>query len=317
MEFLKKDTGEVFIQTHDFPDPDAVASAYALASLLKKYDIKCELFYHGFIQRLALNKLIASFEIPLRHASSYLIQDEDKIIVVDGNTLNRNIRPSGGEVIAVVDHHQTEKEPEINFCDIRPDYGSCSSIITEYWMASPFEPDISVATSLMIGIARDTDNFKRMVSRSELQAFQNLWPLSDPLVYYSIIRNNIESKDRVYYRRAMNLLEIEKKAAYLYFDEGCPLHMMGILGDFLLSMNDVNFTYIAARNGENINISVRSESLECSASDYLILLLEGVGWGGGHKEMAGGILPLNSNVTHQEILDRMKSLLGDKLEIQA
>ena len=32
-------SSRVFIQTHDFPDPDAIASAFGLKSLLETYNI--------------------------------------------------------------------------------------------------------------------------------------------------------------------------------------------------------------------------------------------------------------------------------------
>ena len=39
----------IFIQTHNFPDPDAIASAYGLKVLLEKKGIGKKIFYKGKI----------------------------------------------------------------------------------------------------------------------------------------------------------------------------------------------------------------------------------------------------------------------------
>ena len=40
-------TERVFIQTHNFPDPDAIACAYGLSELLKAKGIDAEICYKG------------------------------------------------------------------------------------------------------------------------------------------------------------------------------------------------------------------------------------------------------------------------------
>lgn len=305
--------GSIFIQPHDFPDPDAVASAFALASLLKHWNIPCEILYQGFIQRQALSRMISALNIPLRHASSYLVGPEDAVIVVDGCPENRNVTHSGGKVIAVIDHHDSSGKSGNHLIDLRKEYGSCSAIITEYWQYEGLIPTADTATALLIGIARDTDHFKRMISEYDLKAFQFLWPLADQAVYYRIIRNNIEKDDRIYYRILMNSMNLTGNTATVYFPEGCPVGMMGILGDFLLSMNDVDFTLIAAMNGKDINVSIRSEVSTLNAASLIQMLLKGRGWGGGHDEMAGGIVPDALPSTYEDILEDLHVLLSKKL----
>ena len=47
---MLKDEQPVYIQTHNFPDHDAVASANALGFLLEQQGIPCTLIYEGIIQ---------------------------------------------------------------------------------------------------------------------------------------------------------------------------------------------------------------------------------------------------------------------------
>jgi len=257
--------------------------------------------------------MIRELNIPLRHASSYLVGPEDAVIVVDGCPENRNVTSSGGHVIAVIDHHDSSGNTDVELVDLRRDYGSCSAIIAEYWQEEQTSPSKNTATALLIGIARDTDHFKRMISSYDLEAFQYLWPLADQNLYYQIIRNNIEQSDRIYYRILMNSMVLTENLATVYFSDGCPVGMMGILGDFLLSMNDVDFTLIAALNGKDLNVSIRSEVPGLNAAEIIQKLLKDRGWGGGHEEMAGGIVPEAQPSSYEDILKDLLSLLGKKL----
>lgn len=257
--------------------------------------------------------MIRELNIPLRHASSCLVGPDDAVIVVDGCPENRNVTSSGGKVLAVIDHHDSSGTNGAALVDLRRDYGSCSAIIAEYWQEGKVFPPKNTATALLIGIARDTDHFKRMISRYDLEAFQYLWPLSNQNLYYQIIRNNIEQNDRIYYRILMNSMVLADNLATVYFSEGCPVGMMGILGDFLLSMNDVDFTLIAAINGKDLNVSIRSEVPGLNAAEIIQSLLKSRGWGGGHEEMAGGIVPDAQPSTYNRIIHDLHVLLGKKL----
>ena len=53
----------VYIQTHNFPDPDAIASAYGLQKLLEAHGIGSALCYDGRIDKLSASKMLDTFRI--------------------------------------------------------------------------------------------------------------------------------------------------------------------------------------------------------------------------------------------------------------
>ncbi len=55
----------VFIQTHNFPDPDAIASAFGLQVLLEKFNITTIICHHGCVERAATANMIAEFGIEM------------------------------------------------------------------------------------------------------------------------------------------------------------------------------------------------------------------------------------------------------------
>ena len=64
-------TERVFIQTHNFPDPDAIACAYGLSELLKAKGIDAEICYKGSIDRTVTAKMVRLLNINVKEYISF------------------------------------------------------------------------------------------------------------------------------------------------------------------------------------------------------------------------------------------------------
>ena len=53
----------IYLQTHNFPDPDAVASAYGLQQLLEHFNIHAQIIYDGRVEKLSTQKMFEVFVI--------------------------------------------------------------------------------------------------------------------------------------------------------------------------------------------------------------------------------------------------------------
>ena len=70
----------VYIQTHNFPDPDAIASAFGLQELLKLRGIHATICYKGKIDRYSTDKLREILDIRLvniENIDSELTEDDE------------------------------------------------------------------------------------------------------------------------------------------------------------------------------------------------------------------------------------------------
>jgi nanoRNase/pAp phosphatase (c-di-AMP/oligoRNAs hydrolase) len=293
----------VYIQTHNFPDHDAVAAAFGLQNLFKALSIQSFLIYEGEIQRDSLQKMIHDLGIEIKHQREYPIKESDKIIIVDGCKGNKNVTDLVGDEIAIIDHHEVSRQEDVPFNDIRPYYGACASIIFSYYEDLGIEIDRKTATALKIGIDMDTASLTRGVSREDMKAYYNLFSLADNRMVNSVLRNYIQEKDLTFYKYAMEHIKIERSIAWCYFEEGCNQNLMGIIGDFFLALREVDFVILVANNGEKINFSLRNERDEWNASLVIQAVLEGIGFGGGHIDMAGGIIKDRSLFNEQEIYE--------------
>ena len=97
MELIEHIKGShVYIQTHNFPDPDAIASAYGLSRLLEKINISSSICYKGKIERFSTNDFIKRLDIQLIDLNDINFNTSDEIILVDSQKGNANIIDTDG-----------------------------------------------------------------------------------------------------------------------------------------------------------------------------------------------------------------------------
>ena len=112
----------------------------------------------------------------------------------------------------VIDHHPEQPGYAAVFKDIRADYGSTSTILTEHLRAVDVNISERTATAMLYAIKSDTLFFNRQTNRVDLEAFSYLYPLADAALI-----------------RKMEGAEITTRAARLR-DEGAPERHAGRAG---------------------------------------------------------------------------------------
>jgi len=284
----------VVIQAHDFPDHDAISSAFAFGQLLETQGIKARLVYDGHIDRISLQKMIETLSIPIIHASEAGLTEGDKIITVDGCMGEKNVTDLPGDEIAAIDHHDVIAPPGLWFSDIRPEYGATATIMCEYYQILEEPMPKNVATALQIGLAIDTANLTRGFVDADLKAFEYFHAIADQDLVGRICRNSMQYKELIYYQKMLDVLDRRGNVAFAWLEEGCPKNMLGILGDFVLALDEVDVVVLAATAGQNIHLSLRSESPSINVSSLVkdVVVQNKIGFGGGHSHMAGGILDI-------------------------
>jgi nanoRNase/pAp phosphatase (c-di-AMP/oligoRNAs hydrolase) len=280
----------VYVQTHDFPDHDAVASAFGIQGVLDRAGVPSRIVYAGDLQRDSLRRMIRDLAIQVTPAASVSMAASDPVVIVDGCKGSKNVTDLPGDEVAVIDHHDVKSPDNVPYVDIRSDIGACSTLVHGYWGESGGPLPGAVATALMIGINMDTALLTRQVSREDIQAYADLYTSADVRLENSILRNSIQTKDLAFYRHALENVQIADCVAFCWFPSGCNQNLLGILGDFFISLEEADFVVLCARNANVINVSVRNEKDGWSASRIVQKALDGIGFGGGHADMAGGII---------------------------
>lgn len=282
---------QVFIQTHNFPDPDAISSAFGLQKLLAAYGIRSKLCYDGKIDKLSTSKMLDTFHIDMSSYESLVadMKESDRIICVDTQKHAGNVTDFIGDEVACIDHHPTFVPMEYQYQDIRIT-GACASLIGEYYSLAGIVPDRDVATALLYGIKMDTLNLTRGVTMLDIEMLGFLFPHCDPDTLADLERNNMEFTDLKAYGAAIENIELYDKIGITYVPFSCPDALIAILSDFVLTLIEVEVAIVASFREDGIKLSVRSEDADIHAGDLLHKALMGIGNGGGHATMGGGFI---------------------------
>ena len=287
----------VYIQTHNFPDPDAIASAYGLQQLLKYRGIRADICYKGKIDRYNTDKLRELMEIELLDVENLadILQEEDEVILVDAQKGNSNIIDITGDEVICIDHHPVNDSFSYRFADVRPEIGACASIIASYFFENEIPMDTKTATTLTFGIRMDTMNLSRGVSKLDVEMIYRMFDLCDQEIIHMLQNSNLYFEDLMAYSQAISSIQVYGYVSFADAGKNCTGALIASVSDFMLALVTVAFSVVYSRNEEGIKLSVRSEKKIYDAGKITGRALKGIGSGGGHASMAGGFVPFTGS----------------------
>ena len=303
VDILKAAPDEVFIQPHNVPDPDAIASSLGLYYLLSQRGIqKLAIVYDQEIEKANSLRMLELFNVPLIQASkAHSLGTEDWSVLVDAQKGNANLTDLPTDEVAAIDHHENKGDMGYRFMDIRPDVGSCSAIIAEWFFENNIQVPKPIATALLYGIFMDTDNLTRGASDFDINMFYKLYKLSDIDMIVELKGNEISVKDLELYADAFKTVEIYDELAFLRL-KNVNDSLLGAAGDIVVSVAGVEIVVAYAVRENGIKLSIRSTCENILASNLVRCLVEGCGVGGGHDNMAGGFIP-SEKLSSKRVLD--------------
>lgn len=280
----------VYLQTHNFPDPDALAAAFGMQEFLRANGVDTTICYAGKIEKNSTKRMIDEFGIDVVHIDDLPhMVEKDYIVTIDAQKYNSNITDFVGDEVACIDHHPTMIPCAYEYSDIRI-CGACCSIVTDYFIKSDTTLDTNTATALLYGIKMDTDSFNRGVTDFDIEMFAHLHKLADNQKIISMYNNNMEIEDLHAYGEAIRNVKIYENVGFARISFDCPDGLIAMISEFILGLDVVEFSVVyVVRNG-GYKFSVRNETAVYHAGTITQKALDGLGGGGGHFSMAGGVI---------------------------
>lgn len=290
----------VYIQTHDFPDPDAIASAFGLQVLLKTRGINSTICYKGFIDRYSTAKMVELLGIQLNNLQRLeeidILEEMDEVILVDSQKGNSNIVDMTGDEVACIDHHPVTTEIfSYRFKDIRPEYGACATIIAEYFIENNVEITKELATAFTYAIRIDTNGLLRGVCKRDIEILSEIYELTDYTVIKSLENSMVYKEDLKMFAQAIDNIAIYDNVSFAYVAGNCPEALIAQICDFMLELVEVDFSIVFSVKSGGVKLSIRSTNPGLDAGRIVRKALKDIGNGGGHAEMAGGFIPLSDD----------------------
>lgn len=294
LQFIEqlKPLSRVVIQAHDFPDHDAISAAYGLSFILQSFSINTLIVYNGDIDRISLSNMVEWLDIPIVPCYKAELTNDDYVITVDGCAGEKNLTNMQGNEIAVIDHHSVTAPEHLWFSDIRSDYGATATIIYEYYHQLEITMPQSIATALLIGLNIDTADLTRGFGEPDINAFVALNHIADLTLLNKIYRKSLIYSELANFEETCKLVQQADGIATVLLQKPCAKNMLGVLADFLLTVNEFDVVIVAIVTHRGMRVSLRSECPKIHVGKLIQLILndEGMGFGGGHRHMAGGII---------------------------
>jgi nanoRNase/pAp phosphatase (c-di-AMP/oligoRNAs hydrolase) len=313
-DVLEKHRGDrQLIVVQDFPDPDALSSAWTYQLIAEQYDIQCEIVYAGTLSHQENIALVKLTGLPAKRWNLQTVQDRDLSIyqgcvLVDSQGTNSQLMPVVEKakipVVVAIDHHSKQKEIQAEFLDLRPQTRATATILTQYLQGGLLKfntgnnKHVKCATALMHGLRSDTNRLMQAQEEDFLAAAY----LSR--FYDSQLLNAILQSARS--RRVMEVIERSLKnrtiknsfsiagVGYLRYDDRDAIPQAA---DFLVTEEDIHTAVvygIVHNQDEDIEVvigSLRTTKLTLDPDEFIKEAFgkdsQGRFFGGG-RYMAGG-----------------------------
>lgn len=289
----------ILIVPHDFPDPDALASAAAFHVLLDRfYGLHSQIAFTGEVSRAENKEMLRRLRCRWHRVADLRASTRNvPCILVDTAPWSRNVTvPAGARVLAVIDHHEhrrpTREVPP--FLDIRDDAGATTTIAHEYLQAANIEPPRWLAAVMAYAVVSETLDLSRETADQDLRAYIELIRHADLRIIGRIRHAPLV---RSYYARLQEALAHARKLDHVVWT-----HLSGVeqpeivaeVADLLQRMEGVRWAFCTADLNGKIFVSLRSNKPGARCSRIMRSVIGRQGAAGGHDQMAAGYLEVGA-----------------------
>ena len=304
------DADRVLIMLHNDPDPDAMASGLALRNVLRRTKTTAIIGAIQGVTRPENLRMVNLLDIHVEAITHESLREYDRVAMVDvqphyfGGVIDR--------VDLVIDHHPEQPGYTAVFKDIRPDYGSTSTILTEHLRAVDVNISERTATAMLYAIKSDTLFFNRSTNRVDLEAFSYLYPLSDAALIRKMEGAEITLERLDYVLRAFKDGTLAEQVFCAFLGSLPREDFIPYVADFFLQLEDVKWTIVAGIVNDSLVVSVRNLGYTKNAGEFVRRFFADIGSAGGHRAMAKAVVPMRA--FREKFGDLPGELIGARLQ---
>jgi nanoRNase/pAp phosphatase (c-di-AMP/oligoRNAs hydrolase) len=311
----------VLVLTHNNPDPDAIAAGWALAYLIrKKFRSQVKLAYGGLIARAENRTMVRMLNIDIQPLDSLNPKDFDVFALVDTQPqAGNNSLPPQVKASIVIDHHGARKSIQgVDFAEIRLDYGSSATILTEYLLQAGLSISKAMATALYLGIKTDTQNLGRHATEVDYNAAVALYPKVQLKILSQIEFPDLARDYFIDFDRGLHEAKIYGKVIFCDLGYLVNTDMVALMADFFLRFAGVSWSFVVGTSDSSLIFSLRTKRANLNAGQMARRMVKGLGTAGGHNRTGGGqiriqdISPEKADKMRQSIQKRFLKYAGQE-----
>ena len=280
----------VLIMMQDDPDPDAIASALALRTLLGRHRASAPIATFGTITRPENRTMCRILDIEVEEIQAWAMDEYDRVAMVDVQP--RFFQERFGQVDLVIDHHPEDRTVRALLKDVRPGYGATSTILTEYLRAAEVKISQRLATALLYGIKSDTLHLERGGARADMEAFAFLYPLANHNWLRRIERPELPQEALDVLAHGLARRQLIRGVLFSHLGPVPYVDLIPQFADLCLQVEGVEWSVVSGVVNGEAHISVRNVGYVKSAGDVVRAAFADLGAAGGHRAMAKAVIRL-------------------------
>jgi nanoRNase/pAp phosphatase (c-di-AMP/oligoRNAs hydrolase) len=286
------DADRILILLHNEPDPDAMASGLALRTLLHRTKTTAVIAAVEGVTRPENVRMAHLLDIHVETIRPDQLEEFDRIAMVD-------VQPHYFEGIIdrvdlVIDHHPEQHGYNAVFKDIREDFGSTCTILTEHLRAVDATISERTATAMLYAIKSDTLFFNRQANRCDIEAFSYLYPLADAMLIRRMEGAEITIERLQFVVKATDRGKMVDQIFSVFLGEVPRDDVIPYVADFFLQLENVKWTLVSGIVNGMFVMSVRNLGYSRNAGDFVRKYFVEIGSAGGHRAMAKAVVPLDA-----------------------
>lgn len=317
VNFLEKNKDAIprlLILTHDFPDPDALASAFALQHLAKsEYGIRSRIAYGGFIARTENQSMVKTLRIPVHKVTANDFKRYKHIALVDtqlgfkNNSLPLDITPT-----IVIDQHSGLKKPKAKLVVINQKAGATCAIVARALLATGKPIPARVATAIIYGILTDTQDLFRISDKNVLSTYLEVLPFCNLRALAAIQLPAHPAKFFKTLGKAIENTELTGRLIVIHLGEIDNPDLVSQFAEFLLTYRKATVALCTGRFKGFLRLSLRTGKVKEQAGQILRKIVNDPREAGGHGTMGGGAIELGNDVKPGD-WDKLEKTLSERL----
>lgn len=300
----------------DFPDPDALSSAWSYGLIAQEHNIECVNAYAGTLSHQENISLVRLTGLPVQR---WNLQTEQRdlsgfqgAVFLDnqGTTsqITRLVKQAKLPVVAVIDHHAPQDDLNPYFTDIRTVCGATATMFVQYIQEGLLSLDandpnhVKVATALMHGLRSETEHL--MHAREEdFQAAAFLSRYYDPKLLDAVLQTARSKRVMDVIERALKNRTIKNNfsvagVGYLRFEDRDAIPQAA---DFLITEENIHTAVVygilrSEEDREVVSGSLRTKNLTLDPDEFIKDTFgqdnAGRFYGGGRMRAGGFEIPI-------------------------
>lgn len=323
LEFLSKrkdSLSPLLVLTHDYPDPDALASAFAFYFLAREgYNIYSRIVYGGIIGRTENREMVKILKIPVHQFKALDLKTYNHVALIDTQPMFENNHfPNDRQATIVIDQHQSVAEPLAALAIIDTECGATSAILAQALLLQKMTIPERVATGLAYGIITDTLDLYRAKKRETIKTYLDILPFCN---MRDLARIQNPSRSRKFFatlKESIINASVREKLIVSHLGFVKNPDLVSQIADFLLTYKGMRWAFCTGRYNERLHISFRIANPNALAANILRDIVKDPKEAGGHDNIAGGSIEVGKGAPEsawKEVEDSLIQGLAERLHL--